>query len=118
MLANDLKLKKQLRLKSKKRIRGKISGTSIRPRVTIFKSNKYLYAQAVNDLSGSTIVSINGKSLKLHDKVDDALELGKIFAEQLKNANINEVVFDRNGYVYHGVVASFASSLRDNGIAI
>jgi len=116
--AKCLKNRDNLRLKRKKRIRSKISGTCEAPRLTIFKSNKYLYAQAIDDINGNTLASINSKKLNLKVNKENAIQIGKQMSEELKNKKISKVVFDKNGYLYHGVVASFATSLRDNGIKL
>ncbi|MDR0407556.1 MAG: 50S ribosomal protein L18 [Campylobacteraceae bacterium] len=114
ILENKLKL----RAKRKKRIRANISGTQDLPRVSVFRSNRYFYAQAIDDIGGVTLASVNGKKLSLKANVKDATELAKTFSEVLKSKGIEKVVFDRNGYLYHGVVAAFAGALRDNGIAL
>jgi large subunit ribosomal protein L18 len=114
ILENKLKL----RAKRKRRIRAKISGTQEFPRVSIFRSNRYFYAQAIDDVNGVTLVSVDGKKLSLKANVKDASELAKTFSETLKSKGIEKVVFDRNGYLYHGVVAAFAGALRDNGITL
>jgi len=108
------------RLKRKRRVRGRINGTVEMPRVTIFKSNKYIVVQAINDTDGKTLAFLNTAHLenKLASNINGAKEAAKIFAEKLKEANIDSVVFDRNGYKYHGVVAAFADTLRENGIKL
>jgi large subunit ribosomal protein L18 len=116
MNAKVLERKKILRLKRKKRIRAKISGTAELPRVSIFKSNKYLSVQAIDDDKAVTIVSAHGKTLNLKPNREGAKALGKTFGEKLKEANIENIVFDRNGYQFHGVIAEFANSLRETGI--
>ena len=113
-----LKQKNALRIKRKKRIRAKINGTSSIPRVTIFKSNRYLYAQAIDDAQGVTICSVDGKKLGLKANQETAKEVAKNFAETLKKSSIEQVVFDRNGSQYNGVIVSFADALRDNGIKL
>ncbi len=113
--------KRDLRkLKRKRRIRGRISGTAEMPRVTIYKSNRYLIIQAIDDTKGHTLVHLNTAHLeeKLPSNIEGAKKAGVIFAEKLKNANIEKVAFDRNGYKYHGVVAAFADTLRENGIKL
>lgn len=118
MLDNILKLKKKLATKRKARIRGRIFGTSEMPRVSVFRSNKYFYAQAIDDTKGFTLASVDGKKLGLSNNKDDVKKIAQSFAKSLKDAGISKVVFDRNGYLYHGVVASFADSLRENGIVL
>jgi large subunit ribosomal protein L18 len=108
------------RLKRKRRVRGRISGTADMPRVTIYKSNKYLVVQAINDTEGRTLAFLNTAHLenKIPSNIEGAKEAAKIFAGKLKEANIETVRFDRNGYKYHGVVAAFADTLRENGIKL
>jgi len=106
------------RIQRKKRIRSKISGTVSVPRLTIFKSNKYFSAQAIDDIAGNTLSSINGKKEGLKATKTDVTVLAKTFSVTLKEKGIEKVVFDRNGYNYHGVIASFADGLRDNGITL
>lgn len=116
MLETNLTLKKNLILKRKARVRGRISGDSHIPRVSIFRSNRYFYAQAIDDTKGNTLANIDGKKAKLKSNKDNAKKLAELFATRLKEAGISKIVFDRNGYLYHGVVASFADGLRENGI--
>ena len=116
--AKDIAKKNATRIKRKKRVRGSISGTAQKPRVTIFKSNKYVSAQAINDVEGVTLTAVNSKAMGLNVSRENAAKVGAAFAETLKAAGIETVVFDRNGYLYHGVVAAFADALRDNGIKL
>ncbi len=116
--AKDLAKKNSLRAIRKRRVRGNISGTAQTPRVTIFKSNKYLSAQAIDDVAGVTLAAVNSKALGLNSNKENAVKVAAQFAETLKSNNIETVVFDRNGYLYHGVVAAFADALRDNGIKL
>ncbi|WP_267523424.1 50S ribosomal protein L18 [Campylobacter sp. MG1] len=118
MRANILKRKLSLRIKRKKRIRAKISGCATLPRVSIFKSNRTLYVQAIDDVKAHTIASLNGKKLGIKANIEGAKKLAAEFAKSLKAAKIEEAVFDRNGYLYHGVVAAFADALRENGIKL
>ncbi len=117
--AKDLAKKTSLRAIRKRRVRGNISkGTAATPRVTVFKSNKYLSAQAIDDVAGVTLAAVNSKVLGLSSNKENAVKVAAQFAETLKSNNIETVVFDRNGYLYHGVVAAFAQGLRDNGIKL
>lgn len=118
MRANILKRKLALRIKRKKRVRAKINGTAILPRVSIFKSNRSIYVQAIDDTKGHTIAVADGKKLGLKANKECAKKLASEFAKNLKAIKIEEVVFDRNGYLYHGVVAAFADALRENGIKL
>ena len=108
--------KRTLRLKRKLRIRATVFGSATTPRLSIFRSNRYFYAQAIDDTKGVTLVSVDGKKMGLKNNKEDVKKIAVALADSLKKAKITEVLFDRNGYLYHGVVASFADSLRENGI--
>lgn len=116
--AKDLARKNALRIKRKRRVRGSVFGTTSKPRVSIFKSNKYINVQAIDDVEGKTLASINSKAMGLHVNRENAVKVAAQFAQNLKDAGIETVVYDRNGYLYHGVVASFADALRENGIKL
>ena len=117
-----MKLSKDLQRKRRKiRIRKKISGTPARPRMVVFRSNKHIYVQLVDDVAGRTLaasstmmLSKGGEATKL-DK-DTASKVGKDVAEKAKSAGIQEVVFDRNGYIYHGRVKALADGAREGGL--
>lgn len=106
------------RNKIKTRIRGKISGTAERPRMTVFRSNKQIYVQLVNDLEGRTLVARSSKNIEniQGDKTAQAAQVGKLIAEAAIAAGIKTVVFDRNGYLYHGRVKSLADAAREAGL--
>lgn len=107
----------QRRNKIKTRIRGKISGTAARPRMTVFRSNKQIYVQLVDDLAGVTLASASSKGLEANGtKSEVAAAVGKAIAEKAQAAGINEVVFDRNGYLFHGRVKSLADAAREGGL--
>lgn len=107
----------QRRNKIKTRIRGKISGTAERPRMTVFRSNKQIYVQLVDDLAGKTLASASSRGLEAQgDKTAVAAEVGKAIAAKALQAGINEVVFDRNGYLFHGRVKSLADAAREGGL--
>ena len=114
--AKDLVKRNSLRLRRKRRIRGNISGCTETPRLSIFKSNKYFYAQAIDDVAGTTLAAVDSRALKLSVTKENVVKVAVLLAETLKSKNIESLVFDRNGYLYHGVIASFADALRDNGI--
>jgi large subunit ribosomal protein L18 len=116
MNAKTLKIKANKRVQRKRRIRAKISGTAALPRVSVFRSNRYFSAQAINDESATTLASVHSKAVGLKANREDAAKLAETFAATLKGAGINEIVFDRNGYQYHGVVAAFGEALRANEI--
>ena len=107
------------RAKRKVRIRAKITGSSERPRMSVFKSSKHTYIQVVDDSKGHTLAAVSNlepdrKALK--NNVADAEKLGAAIAEELKKQNIQTVVFDRNGYIFHGIVKAVAEGARKAGI--
>ena len=104
------------RNKIKARIRGRISGTAARPRMTVFRSNKQIYVQLVDDLAGKTIVATSSKGIENGTKTEIAAAVGKKTAEKALEAGITEVVFDRNGYLFHGRVKSLADAAREGGL--
>ena len=110
--------KNKLRLKRRKRIRSKISGTAERPRLSIFRSNKNIYAQLIDDVAGVTLASASTLDENVSDatKVEQAAAVGKAIAEAAKAKNISTVVFDRSGYLYHGRVQALADAARENGL--
>lgn len=109
--------KKERRIKIKARIRGKVSGTPERPRLTVFRSNKQIYAQVIDDLSGKTIAAAS--SVKLADKApkkEIAAKVGEMVAKSAQEAGVTNVIFDRNGYLYHGRVKELADGARNAGL--
>ena len=113
----DRKAKKNvLRQKRKNRIRKHVFGTSEKPRLTVFRSNRHLYAQLVNDVVGNTLVSVS--SMKEGQVVNKtvAKSVGGLLAEQAKKQGVEKIVFDRNGYRYHGVVRELAEAARTAGL--
>ncbi len=116
MTAKNLKAKSARRIQRKRRIRKHISGTASQPRVSIFRSNRYLSVQAIDDTVSNTVAAISSKPLGLAANKEGAAKLGEAFAATLKDAGITAIYFDRNGYQYHGVVAAFAEALRANEI--
>jgi len=118
MLNSIQKRKNRLMAKRKARVRGKVSGTEAMPRLTVFKSNKHFYAQAIDDLRGHTLASVDGRKMGLKANTEDVKKIAADMATALKSAGVETVKFDRNGYLYHGVIASFADALRDAGIKL
>ena len=110
--------KNKLRLKRHRRIRGKISGTAERPRLSIFRSDKNIYAQLIDDVAGVTLASASTLDENVSDatKVEQAAAVGKAIAEAAKAKDISTVVFDRSGYLYHGRVQALADAARENGL--
>lgn len=116
MTAKTIKNKVAKRVQRKRRIRAKISGSAAKPRLSVFRSNRYLSAQAIDDGACHTLAAAQSKTLRVKANKEGAAALGEAFAKTLKDAGITEVTFDRNGYVYTGVVAAFAEALRANEI--
>lgn len=111
------KLKTRMRIKA--RIRGKISGTAARPRLSVFRSNKQIYAQIVDDLSGKTLASASSRAIPEAQgvaKIEQAKLVGTKIAEAAKAVGVDNVVFDRNGYLYHGRVKNLADAAREGGL--
>ena len=114
--------KKDKRLRRKIRIRKKIKGTPERPRLTVYRSLKYVYAQIIDDESGHTIAAASSlekelrKSLKSTNDLEAAKLVGKLVAKRAMEKGINEVVFDRNGYKYHGRIKALADAAREEGL--
>lgn len=106
----------QRRNKIKTRIRGKVSGSAARPRMTVFRSNKQIYVQLIDDLAGRTLVSASSKGLEGGTKCEVAAKVGEAVAKKAIEAGISEVVFDRNGYLFHGRVKSLADAARNGGL--
>ncbi len=103
------------------RIRKNISGTKARPRMSVFRSNKQIYVQLIDDLSGETLVSASSKNKEVAgkkgiNKIEQAKMVGKLIAEKSLAKGIDNVVFDRNGYLYHGRVKNLAESAREGGL--
>jgi len=111
--------KQRRRLHRKIHIRKTIYGTAERPRMTVYRSGRNLYVQAINDDEGKTLASISTLEkdfIALKSNIDSATKIGEAFGSRLKEKNINKVVFDRNGYLYHGVVKALADATRKAGI--
>ena len=105
------------RLRIKRGVRRKVSGTSDRPRLTVFKSNKGIYAQIIDDTKGHTITSASSKELgQDNPTIQISQEVGKKLAEKAKANGIESIVFDRNGYLYHGRVKALAEGAREGGL--
>lgn len=113
-----IRRKRSLRIKRKLKIRARVFGDATTPRLSIFRSNRYFYAQVIDDVKGITLASVDGKKMGLKNNKEDVKKIASTLAQSLKKINVEKVIFDRNGYLYHGVVASFADSLRENGISL
>ena len=105
-----------LRIKRKKRIRKKVVGTEARPRLTVYRSAKHLYAQVIDDSAGKTVASVHSFKSSSRAGKDECSQLGKALAELCKQKQISKVVFDKNGFAYHGRVKAFADGVREGGI--
>ena len=111
--------KKAMRLHRHVRVRGKISGTPERPRLNVFRSNANIYAQIIDDVNGVTLVAANTLEKDFEGacgNCEAAKKVGAVLAERAKAKGIEEVVFDRGGYVYHGRVAALAEGAREGGL--
>lgn|SRR5574344_224444 len=104
------------RIKIKYRVRNKISGTAERPRMSVFRSNKQIYVQVINDDNGTTLASASSLGLEKVAKVEQAQKVGELIAKNAQAAGITTVVFDRNGYLYHGRVKELADAARKGGL--
>ena len=111
--------RKMERVRRHKRVRTKISGTAERPRLCVYRSNTNIYAQIIDDVAGNTLVSAStlDKEIKTkHSNKEAAKEVGTLIAKRAADKKITEVVFDRGGYIYHGVVKELAEAARENGL--
>jgi large subunit ribosomal protein L18 len=109
---------REARLRRHRRVRGKVSGTAERPRLVVFRSNKGISAQLVDDLTGRTLASASWIGLKKFKgtKTEQAAEVGKLLAANAKQAGLETAVFDRGGYLYHGRVKALADGAREGGL--
>ena len=111
---------REVRLRRHRRVRGKVRGTAERPRLAVFRSNRGIFAQLVDDDAGKTVAAASWvglpKSFK-GDKSEQAAEVGKVLAEAAKKAGVEAVVFDRGGYLFHGRVKALAEGAREGGLS-
>lgn len=117
--------KKQLRLKRHKKVRSIVIGTAARPRVSVFRSNRHIFAQVINDENNKTVIGAsdiiskaNKKEKTKSTKTETAYKVGELLASKMQEKNIKEAVFDRGGFKYHGRIKSLAEGLRKGGIKI
>ena len=108
--------KEERRIKIKYRNRKKVNGTNERPRMSVFRSNKQIYVQIVNDLTGSTLATASSLGMETMPKKEQAQKVGELVAKKALEAGITSVVFDRNGYLYHGRVKELADAARKGGL--
>ena len=108
------------RLKRRRRVRAKISGTATRPRISVFRSNRGISAQLVDDIAGHTLAAVSWTEAELRGKqsMEQATAAGKLLAERATAAGIESAVFDRGGYQYHGRVKAFAEGVREGGLTV
>jgi large subunit ribosomal protein L18 len=110
------------RLRRKRRIRKKVFGSQSRPRLTVFRSNRHIYCQVIDDVTGTTLIAASTQDAEVaalldgKDKSEQAKEVGKALAVRALAKGIQSVVFDRNGYIYHGRVAAVADGAREGGL--
>ena len=116
----SVKTKEASRLKRRRRVRAKVTGTAERPRISVFRSNRGIAAQLVDDLAGHTLAAVSWTESSLRDKspMEQAGEAGKLLAERAQAAGISSAVFDRGGYQYHGRVKAFAEGVREGGLTV
>ena len=108
--------KVERRIKIKYRVRKRVTGTAERPRMSVFRSNKQIYVQVINDLTGTTVVSASSLGIESMPKMEQAAKVGELVAKKTVEAGISSVVFDRNGYLYHGRVKEVADAARKGGL--
>lgn len=108
------------RLRRRRRVRAKVSGTAERPRISVFRSNRGISAQLVDDLSGHTLASVTWTEAELRNLngIEQAEKAGKVLAERAKALKIETAVFDRGGFQYHGRVKAFAEGIREGGLTV
>ena len=114
-----LKTKPQARLRRRRRVRAKIRGTAERPRLSVFRSNRGIGAQLIDDVAGNTVAAVNWTEgdLKSLKSMDQAKRAGELLAERAKAAGVETVIFDRGGYRYHGRVKALADGAREGGLS-
>lgn len=112
--------KNKVRLKRHARVRTKLSGTAKKPRLNVYRSNKHIYAQIIDDVKGETLVQASSKDKDIASdstsKVDLATKVGEAIAKKASDKGIKEIVFDRGGYLYHGRVKALAEAARESGL--
>jgi large subunit ribosomal protein L18 len=112
--------KPQQRLKRRRRVRAKITGTAQRPRISVFRSNRGISAQLIDDVAGHTLASVTWteSGLRSLKRMEQAAKAGQALAERARAAGVERAVFDRGGYKYHGRVKAFADGVREGGLAV
>ncbi|MCK9249604.1 MAG: 50S ribosomal protein L18 [Solirubrobacteraceae bacterium] len=112
--------KEQRRLKRRRRVRAKVTGTADRPRIAVFRSNRGIFAQLIDDERGHTLASVQWTEAELRElpKGEQAVKAGGLLAQRAKAVGVETAVFDRGGYQYHGRVQAFAEAVREGGLAV
>lgn len=111
--------RRQARDRRHSRVRKKVHGTADRPRLAVYKSNRYIYAQVIDDVAGATLASASSQEKAMRSKTltrESAAEVGKMLAERVEALDVSEVVFDRGGYPFHGRVKALADAVREAGV--
>jgi large subunit ribosomal protein L18 len=108
------------RLRRRRRVRAKVNGTAERPRISVFRSNRGISAQLVDDVAGKTLAAVQWTEAELRDlpRTEQSSKAGELLAQRAKAAGIERAVFDRGGYQYHGRVKAFADGVREGGLAV
>ncbi len=118
-MSDSAKYKREARIRRHRRVRKKVLGTAERPRLAVFRSNRHITAQVIDDRSGKTLASASTLEADLRSgssTVDAAAKVGTAVAERAKSAGVEQVVFDRGGFLYHGRIAALADAARDAGL--
>jgi len=115
-----VKTPQQSRLRRRRRVRAKISGTEQRPRISVFRSNRGISAQLVDDLGGRTLAAVAWTEADLRSlgRMEQAKQAGELLARRAKEQGVDSAVFDRGGYQYHGRVKAFAEGVREGGLTV
>lgn len=115
-MKSSTRTKEEKRQRRHSRVRARLSGSAKRPRLSVFRSNKYIYAQLIDDEEGKTIASATSKTTKGKNETDKAREVGKEIAKQAKSKKVEGIVFDRGGFLYAGKVKAVAEGAREGGL--
>jgi large subunit ribosomal protein L18 len=110
--------KQQTRARRHNRIRARVSGTAVKPRLAVYRSNQFIYAQLINDETGTTLAAADSRKMKGEGKLETAKAVGVAIAEAAKKQNIEVAVFDRGGFKYMGAIAAVADGARDAGLKV
>jgi len=114
----DAKTKRAARVRRHTRVRKKVSGDATRPRLAVYRSNRHIYAQLIDDRKAATIAQASDREVEAGGKTESAKAVGQLIAQRAKDAGIERVVFDRGGRLYHGRVAALAEGAREGGLQI